>query len=357
MLKARPPHQPSHGRGPTLNLVMHRNIVTVPANIYYADDGYGRYDRSALTDSWIQGVVIQMSWRWAEIRRGVYNWGPLDREATAWADAGKHVVLAVDLSNDTGGGCSSGRMALPGWEMARIPSYCDADMNVRIPDWFSAVFQSDAKAFAAALGAHVRARPYYHAISYVRISTGMGGTAFPVMRNGGGGGVGPVQRDYRTDLAWIERHWGYTPRKWEAFQETMLGSYAADFPAPVSVIYTVVQQGIDPATGNPVELDVARWGAPRRIGIGNENMAPGGFGRANGYADFNMIAAWMHQHYPANYIQVQSVNNMNASGVSESVSTAERIGIDSIEWYPHEAVNLTFRPVMAGYQAWANHAR
>ena len=357
MLQARPPHQPSHGRGPLLNLVSPPKIVGTAANIDYADEGYGRYDPSALTDPWIQGVVIQMAWRFVETRRGVYDWAPLDQEAAAWSGAGKRVVLAVDLSNDTGGGCFSGRTALPAWEIARIPTYCDPDMNLVMPDWFNPTFQSDAKAFIAALGKHVQAQPYYDAISYVRISVGLGGTAFPVTPDGGGGMIGSPQRDYRTDKTWIENHWGYTPQKWEAFQETMLGAYNADFPAPVQVIYTVVRQDINPATGNPVELDVAKWAGPRHIGIGNENMPAGGFGGGQGYADLNTITAWMHQHYPGNYIQVQSVNNMDASQVAQSVSTAERFGIDSIEWYQVEAVNRNFRTAMYGYQAWANQRR
>jgi hypothetical protein len=352
--KAQPLHRPRHSHGPSLNSVKSPGIASAVANIDFADEGYGRYDPSALTDPWIQGVVIQMSWRWAETSPGVYDWAPLDKEATAWSHAGKHVVLAVEFSNDTGGGCSSAHTELPAWEIARIPTYCDSDMNVLIPDWFNPTFQSDAKAFIAALGEHVQAQPYYHAISYVRIGVGMGGTGFPVMPNGGGGAVGHSQEDYSTDMTWIERHWGYTPQRWEAFQETMLAGYSADFPAPVPVIYPVVQQGIDPATGNPVELDVAEWGAPRHIGIGNENMNPGGFGSGHGYADFNTIAAWMHQHYPGNYIQVQSTNNMDASQVAQSVSTAERYGVDSIEWYQDEAVNGNFKTAMDGYQTWAD---
>jgi hypothetical protein len=349
-----PPHH-RHSHDPSLNLAKRQNIASAVANIDYADEGYGRYDPSALTDPWIQGVVISMSWRWAETRRGVYDWAPLDKEATAWADAGKHVVLAVDFSNSTGGECSAGSgQSLPTWEIARIPTYCDSDMDVLIPDWFNPTFQSDAKAFVAALAQHVQAQPYYDAISYVRISVGMGSTAFAVMPDGGGGALGHAQEDYGADMAWMERHWGYTPQKWEAFQETMLAAYSDDFPAPVSVIYPVAKQDINPATGNPVDVDVAEWGAPRHIGIGSEGMLPGGFGGGQGYADLNTIIAWMHQHYPGNYIQVQSANPpMDASQVAQSVSTAERYGIDSIEWYQQEAVNGTFKPAMDGYQTWA----
>jgi hypothetical protein len=174
------------------------------------------------------------------------------------------------------------------------------------------------------------------------------------MPDGGGGAAGPPQKGYSIAKAWMEKHWGYTPQAWEAFQENMLAASNADFPAPVPVIYPIVAQDINPATGNPVDVDVAEWGAPRHIGIGQENMQPGGFGSGNGYADFNTIAAWMHQHYPGNYIQVQSANYLNERQVAQSVSTAEGYGVDSVEWYEDEAVNAHFQTAMDGYQTWVD---
>jgi hypothetical protein len=66
-----------------------------------------------------------------------------------------------------------------------------------------------------------------------------------------------------------------------------------------------------------------------------------------------MIAAWMHEHYPGNYIQFQSGNNLDQSQVAQSVRTAEAYGADSVEWYEDEAVNGNFQTALDGYQTWA----
>jgi hypothetical protein len=111
------------------------------ANVDYASGRYGAYSSAALRDSWVQGVVINLDWRAIQTSPGTssssYNWAPLDRAATAWANAGKHIALVVRATNEVGGGCSAGvAQILPGWEitalhnaLGRIGTFCDKDLE------------------------------------------------------------------------------------------------------------------------------------------------------------------------------------------------------------------------------------
>jgi hypothetical protein len=342
------------------------STVQFPANVDFASGAYGAYNPAALTDSWVQGVDINVNWSSVETAPGVYDWNPLDTEANAWAGQGKHIVLVVRAANETGGGCQAGSAQyLPGWEITALQNavgpdgtYCDTDLDSLVPDWFSSTFQSDFQAFVSALGAHVSAQSYYSSISYVRIGVGLGGEGWYLMPNGTGSGCStsppttPCQEDFSTDKTWIEDNWGYTAQGWENFQETMLAAYDAAFPAPVQVIYAIAAYDTLP-DGTPVEEAVAEWGTNYGgIGIGAECLAPGGLGS---YADFGTIDTWVRDNHPNAYIQFQTCGQTATTADEQSIiDAAEGYGAKSIEWYEDTIVSPPSASDMTAYQTWVN---
>jgi LysM domain-containing protein len=312
-------------------------VMSAPANVDYASGGYGVYNSAALSDPAIQGVVINVGWNAAEPSRGSYNWTQLDKEASAWAAKGKNVAIVVRFASEVerSGTCADG--FLPAWEASRIPTYCDSDVPDIVPDYFDSTFQSDFGAFVTALGDHLKSASYKGNISYIRIGVGLAAEGFDLMQKG-------KNPDVSTDVAYITKHWGYTPAKWEAWQEQMLSSYKAAMPSGIPILYPIVKQDTDPATGNPVDLDVAEWWLSQGGGLSQDNLPPGGYGNP-GYADFGTISGYMKAHEPNAYVQFQSENGLSSSGVSQSIATAESYGARSIEWYENEAVNSAFNSI------------
>jgi hypothetical protein len=336
--------------GTSLSGTKRTKIVSVMANVDYASGGYGQYNPAALHDSWVQGVVINVDWRYGETSLGRFNWAPLDRTATTWADAGKHVALVVRAANEIGGGCSAtgwGQM-LPGWEitalhksLGRIGTFCDKDVNGLVPDWFSATFQSDWRAFIRALGAHVSAKSYYSSISYVRIGVGLGGEGFALMPQRAG------NRNFSADQSWMETHWHYSTRAWQNFQETMLAVYDAAFPSPVPVIYP-----LDDFTPRDTEnATVAKWATSQGgIGIGEECLPPGGLN-----ASFGAIDRWVRDNHPNAYIQFQTCGQTTTARAEQGIiKAAEGYGAKSIEWYQSTIARPPSDSAMTAYQAWVN---
>jgi hypothetical protein len=340
-------HQSRISDGSSLTGTKRTKIVSVMANVDYASGGYGQYNPAALHDSWVQGVVINVDWRYGETSLGHFNWGPLDREATTWADAGKHVAIVVRAANEIGGGCTAtgwGQM-LPGWEitalhksLGRIGTFCDKGVNGLVPDWFSATFQSDWRGFIKALGAHVSAKSYYSSVSYVRIGVGLGGEGFYLM---------PNQKAFSADQAWMEHNWHYSTQAWENFQETMLTTYNAAFPAPVPVIYPLDQ--FSPRyTENGI---VAKWAVSQGgIGIGEECLPPGGLN-----SSFGAVDRWVRANHPNTYIQFQTCGPTSTARAEQGIiKAAEGYGAKSVEWYQRTAVTPPSNSDMAAYQAWVN---
>jgi hypothetical protein len=343
--RALPVHQPSHRHNPLVNL------ASAMANVDFRVDGYGAYNPAALSDSWVQGIIINLNWNTVQnTSSSSFNWAPMDSTATAWANAGKHIVLVVRAANETGGGCSAGRdQLLPGWEitalhnaLGAVGTFCDRGVDSLVPDWFSSTFQSGFLAFIRALGAHVSAQPYYSSISYVRIGVGVGGEGFFLF----------PQNGYSADKSWMETHWGYTPRAWENFQETMLAAYRAAFPPPVQIIYPIDAQD-DLSPGIPVDLAVAEWATNYGgIGIGEECLPPGGIGN---FGDFPTIDSWVRENHPNAYIQFQTCGQTpNASDEQGIITAAEGYGAKSIEWYEGTIVSPPSQSDMTAYQTWVN---
>jgi hypothetical protein len=326
--------------------------VSIVANVDYAGGGYGAYNPAALRDPWVQGVVINLDWRAVETSRGTFNWGPLDRTATTWADAGKHIVLVVRAANESGGGCSAGTaQMLPGWEITalhkargRIGTFCDKDLHSLVPDWFSAAFQSNFRGFISALGKHAAAQPYYSFISYVRIGVGLGGEGFFLMPRMAG------NRSYSADKSWMQANWHYTPQAWARFQETMLAAYHEAFPRQVEVIYPLDPQA-NLSPNNPGDLAVAKWATNHGgIGIGEECLPPGGLNSA-----FTSILSWVRNHHPNAYIQFQTCGRTaTASAEHGIIKAAESYGAKSVEWYENTAVRPPSKSDMTAYQTWVN---
>jgi hypothetical protein len=346
----------SHRSKHALKNAANRGIaLTTFANVDYASNGgYGTYDPAALHDSWVQSVVINLDWANVETSPGVFNWAPLDNTATAWADAGKHVVLVVRAADEGGGGCD-GKGAgqfLPLWEitalhnaMGRIGTFCDKVEHSLVPDWFSGTFQSDFQGFVRALGAHVSGQPYLSSISYVRIGVGLAGEGFFLF----------PQPGYAADKAWMVTNWHYTPQAWENFQETMMGAYRAAFPASVQLIYAISQQDNLP-DGDPVDLAVAEWAANLGdVGIGEECLGPNGphYGIAD-YADFGIIDSWLRANHPNAYIQFQTCGQTTSASEEQGIiQAAEDEGAKSIEWYENTIVSPPSESEMTAYETWA----
>jgi hypothetical protein len=349
---AAPPHQLSSSHA-LLNATKRPKADDFVANVDYdAYGGYGQYNAATLSRSWVQGVVINLDWKFVEPSQNSFNWAPLDKTATAWADAGKHIVLVVRAADEVGGGCSAGGSGqmLPGWEITalhkdpgRTGTFCDKALNSLVPDWFSGTFQSDFLTFIKALGAHVSKQSYFSSISYARIGVGLGGEAFYLM---------PGQNGYNADKSWMETNWHYTPRAWESFQETMLAAYDAAFPPPVQVIYPIVPQD-NLAPNDPVDQAVAEWATNYGgIGIGEECLSPGGLWRS-----FNIIDSWVRAHHPNAYVQFQTCGQTaNASEEQAIIKAAERYGAKSVEWYGGTIASPPSQSDMSAYQAWVNNA-
>jgi len=309
----------------------------------YASGGYGQYSSAALSDPHIHGVIINMNWSNVERTQGSYNWAPLNSELAAWSNAGKRVAIAVRFTAEVGGAGTT-RTMLPGWEQARIPVFVDTIENSLIPDYFNATFQADWKAYVGALGAQLQASPYKGAISYVRIATGLGAESWPVM---------PKSRS--ADMPQLQA-WGYTPAAWEAWQKSMLSFYHSVLPSGIHDVYSITRLDTNPSTGNPIELDVAKWATANfGFGVGEESIPSGSFGSGAGYADINTICDWVHANYPNAYIQFQTAGPLSsAAAESGIISNAEAHWARSIEWYESGVTDSAYQPGFDAFQNWVD---
>jgi hypothetical protein len=307
---------------------------SIPANVDY---GYG--DQTAgLNSSGIHGVVANLNWSQFEATQGTYNWSVLDNLLKTWAPAGKHVVICMRFAGE-----ASGQNFLPAWEIARIPTL--QSLNA-VPDYFNATFQSDWLAAVNALGAHLAASQYKSAVSYVRIGVGLGGEGFYLMYSA-------TNPNYASDLTYIENNWGYTPQAWEAWQKQMLTSYRTAIPTGIPVLYPIIKQDTNPATGNPVDLDVAEWAVPQGgFGLSQDNIpdTSGAYGSGAGYASINTILSWTNTHYPNTYIQFQAVNGLTSAQVNQTIANAEGLRGRTIEWYQQDATNAAFQSLFPPFQ-------
>jgi hypothetical protein len=305
-----------------------------PANIDYEGiANYGNYNPAALTDPNIGAVDISMNWSQVEPEQGVFNWGPADKVMAAWSAKGKKFTLIIRyISEDKiQSGCSSTQQFLPQWETARIKTFCDSDLGILIPDYFDPTFIADLKAYAQAIANHIAVSPYKNNLLYVRAAVGMGGEGFPYFRQG----------DYLTEDEPKLESFGYTPTTWAVWQREMMSAYQQAFSS-TTVIYPVNGLDIDPTTGEPVQVENARWAAARGMGIGQQGLAP-----STNYPLFQQLRA----KYPKIYIQFQTNWSVgNTAGIQGDAQAAKKNGAQFIEWYTTDAVNSANQPVFAQWQ-------
>jgi hypothetical protein len=339
----------------------------VPANIEYDQSGYGAYNAAALINPRIGAVDVNLNWYRVEPQPGIYNFGPADQEVAAWAKHGKKVTLELRFQherNAPAAGCASDGW-LPTWEAARIPVLCEhlgGSIATVIPDYFNDVFQLDWRSYVATVATHFADGPYRSDVTYVRVALGLGAESFPLE---------PCY-DPATQRcsAWAYRHairtlqaWGYSASTWLVWQERMLASYQSDF-ADTTVIYPVNQMlfpatsplNVNPATGDQVDVDVARWAAAHGIGIGQEGL-DGLY--HNDFANFNEIAAYVHGHYPSTAIEFQTANALRVNATAtcgvaclarRDVLAAEHYHARYIEWWSADDLRPVVQRDLAQWQ-------
>jgi hypothetical protein len=308
-----------------------------PANIDYEGlTGYGNYNPAALANPNIGAVDVSMNWSQVEPEQGVFNWGPADSAMAAWSARGKKFTLIIRYVTEDQyqNGCNNSKQFLPTWEIARIPTFCDSDQGIVIPDYFNATFQADLKAYVQAIATHVAAGPYKNNLLYVRAGVGMGGEGFPYFQKG----------DYLTvDEPQLERY-GYTPTAWAAWQKEMMSAYQQAF-SYTTVIYPVDSLATDPATGKQVQVENAWWAAAQGMGIGAEGLIP-----TTNAPLFQQIRA----QYPKIYIQFSTLWSVgNTAGIFGDMQAAKLNGGQFIEWYSPDAVSAANQSIFAQWQQYA----
>ena len=178
----------------------------------------------------------------------------------------------------------------------------------------------------------------------MRIGVGIGGEGFPFPRKGDG---------LTVDLAQLQQ-WGYTPTVWAAWQKEMLTSYKSSLPF-TTIIYPLNGQDTDPATGQPVQVEVARWAAAQGMGVGQQGLHPG-----TNYPLLQQLRA----QYPRIYIQFQTVlflsrNETTSCDIScvaqADIQAAEKNGAQFIEWYARDIINPSLQSYFAQWQQYVNN--
>src|SRR5579875_2384526 len=319
-------------------------VVNRYANIDFDRvSGYGNYDPAALANPNVGGVDIMMDWSAVEVQKGVYNFAPADAEAAAWSNAGKSFVIVIRYTNEYPRDCNKPQN-LPSWELSRIPHFCDNATGGLIPDYFDGTFKADFEAYVAAVARHFATSPYRKNLLYVRIGVGLGSEGFylrPCRRGR------PCDREH--GMAQLNA-WGFSPGVWKQWQEEIMAFYQAQF-SYATVIYPMVALDVDPATGNPIHMDVAYWAAARGMGLGALGLRPN-FG--TGPAQIRPIMAYVRSHYPHTYIQFQTfVAVHDADEMAQDIEIAKELGGKTIEWYSEDVVNPAYQNLLS---QWAQEA-
>jgi hypothetical protein len=323
------------------------------ANIDVNFSGAG--SAAALANPAVGAVAIPLDWASIEPRSGQLRFATLDQTAAAWTAQGKNFILIVRFANESGGGAHgcSGTGFLPAWEVARIPTYCDSDMNMVIPDYFDPTFQSDFLAYVRAIAAHVGASSYRSHLLYVRIGLGLAGEGFPVMPCPAG-----VWCDSKTtDLSQLVA-WGYSTHAWARWQEQMLLHYRALFAFTCTrVIYPMGDYGVDGVTHQLVDVEVAEWAANHGFGLGAQGLVPSP--TYSSYAGIGTIVTYVRAHDPQTLIQFQTWSSLQQSATTlydvtcvalGDIVNAEQLGAQSIEWYDTDATNPDLLALLAAWQ-------
>lgn len=331
----KPGQQGGGGEGTTIS-------GSYPANIDYEGiSQYGNYNPDALTNPNIAGVDLSMNWAQVEPQPGVFNWAPADKVMAAWSNARKKIVIVVRFANEAGS-CSINQLTPP-WELAKIPSFCDTDGGVVIPDYFNSTFLRDWKAYVQAVAQHLATGPYKNNVVYIRLGVGLGGEGFPFLAQG----------DYATDDKPRLEQWGYSPTVWASWQKDLMSYYKSVFPF-TQIIYPLNGLPKDPITGEPVDIENAQWAASQGIGLGQQGLQP----------HTNIpIFRQLRPQYPNLYIQFSTVFKLSHNVTSScdiscvalaDIQAAETNGAQFIEWYSQDIINPALQSYFAQWQQYVN---
>lgn len=334
-----------------------------PANIEFDPPGayaYGAFNPASLTNPNVAGVVINFPWGAVEPQQGVFNFAPADKEIAAWVAAGKKIAFQVRFLYQGGNpsvpncGAANGPNDLPGWEVARIPHFCDSNTGMLLPDYFDSTFQADAKAFVQAIAQHYASSPYRSRIVYVRVATGTGGEQNLI----GGCHDAACQSDYTAGVNQLVAY-GYTPTALITYDKAMLSFYKSAFNY-TTVMYAfsnpIPQKeslDVNPATGNPVWLDVAEWAAANGMAVGQMGLSPNPSYVSGGM--LTTLIAYIRTHYPDTYVAFQTVSRVSGRfAVRGDITNATSLGAKTIEWYGQDINIASYQSLFQPWQQTVN---
>ena len=342
--------------------------ASYPANIEYDPTGYGTYNHAALTNPNIGAVDINLNWYLVEPQPGTLQFcarRSRDRglgRAGEEGDPGAAVPAREKMHRKAD--CTSDGW-LPTWVATSVPTLCEnrgAPAGFVIPDYFDRTFQADWRRYVGAVASHYANGPYKGDVTYARVALGLGAEAFPLEPCYKPSVQGCSASSYKAAIRKLQA-WGYTASSWLRWQESLLADYKRDFPY-TTVIYPINQMlyptssplNINPATGDPIDMDVADRAAAHGIGIGQQGLQ-GTY--SQDYAKVNEIVAYVHRHFPSTYVQFQTVADLSNKGTSacsaaclveRDVQAARRYHARSIEWYSSDDSNPSFQPYLAQWQ-------
>lgn len=335
-----------------------------PANIEFDPPGayaYGAYNPASLTNPNVAGVVINFPWGAVEPQQGVFNFAPADKEIAAWVAARKKIMFQVRFLYQGGTpsvpncGAANGPNDLPGWEVARIQHFCDSDKGMIIPDYFDPTFRADAKAYVQAIAQHYASSPYRSSLVYVRVATGTGGEQNLLMRCVEGSG----NCDYQIDVSRLIAY-GYTPTALLNYDKDMLSFYksAFNYTTVVYAISTPIPEGgprlnINPATGNHVEVDIAKWAVANGMGLGQMGLGPEP--SYPGVENLSLLIAYIRANYPHTYVHFQVFGRVfSVSDVQGDITNATTLDAKTIEWYGQDINNPAYQSLFQTWQQAVN---
>lgn len=341
----------------------HPANIEFPANVEFDNPGtyqYGGFNPASLSNPNVGGVVINLSWGAVEPQQGVFNFAPADKEIAAWVQAGKKIVFQVRFLKQGGVasvpdcGAANQWDDLPVWEVNKIPHLCQSFRGMIIPDYFNPTFQADVKAFVSAVAQHYSNSPYRSSIVYVRVATGTGGEQNLLM----GCPLISCRSEYESDVQQLIS-WGYSPATLVTYDKNMLSFDKSVFHF-TTVIYAlggpipdVGRLNINPATGNPVWMDVAAWAAANGIGVGQMGLNPSPSYASGG--NLNTIIANALASYPNTYVQFQTVGRVaSTADVQADIATATNLHARTIEWYEQDIDNPAYQSLLQQWQQTVN---
>ncbi len=223
----------------------------------------------------VNGATIAVEWGGSDqgpsAGSGQYDWSYPDGQAQAWIQAGKRVNFVVWANADNAsttcgseaqyGSNGTGNCAIPAyvWTALGSSNYvtCSTQYgNQQLPNYFASAFQTNYRAFIAAMIQHYKGNA---SVGYIRFGLGHGGESLPVAN----------WNDTTTACGQaFVNSWGLTIQTWETYLSTML-NYEGSLNSPVQLM-----TGVTPM-GNP-NTQIPDYAAPiavqNGIGFGSQGL-------------------------------------------------------------------------------------